>query len=99
MFKDGAVEYTDSNTEIALADIEKMDADMGGTNIIWPLRIATNGVANKFKQARIFMLTDGRVENRQEVIEASKTGKDEIRIHTFGIGAGSDEFMCRKMAE
>lgn len=45
------------------------------------------------------MLTDGRVENRQEVIEASKTGKDEIRIHTFGIGAGSDEFMCRKMAE
>lgn len=45
------------------------------------------------------MLTDGCVNDRDQVIKASKTGKDEIRIHTFGIGAGSDEFMCRQMAE
>jgi uncharacterized protein YegL len=51
------------------------------------------------KQTRIFLLTDGEVSNREKVIAKSQTGKDNIRVYTFGIGSGCDVDMVEKIAK
>ena len=68
---------------------------MGGTEILKPLELAKAQIekGDDLKHVRIFLLTDGEVSNRDEVIAASKTGNDEIRSHTFSIGGGCDKNM------
>jgi hypothetical protein len=51
------------------------------------------------KQTRIFLLTDGCVSNREAVIAKSQTGKDNIRVYTFGIGSGCDVYMVEQAAK
>ena len=53
----------------------------------------------KHVQKRIFLLTDGEVRNRLEVVNQAKFANDSIRIHTFGIGHGCDEQMVIDIAK
>jgi len=45
------------------------------------------------------MLTDGQVDDRESVINKANTKKDNIRVHTFGVGNGCDVDMVRRMAK
>lgn len=72
---------------------------MGGTNILAPLTYSIEKLAANQKETRIFMLTDGQVENRDVVIKKANTKKDNIRVHTFGIGNGCDVDMVKAMAK
>ena len=47
----------------------------------------------KFLHKRIFLLTDGQVDNPSAVISQARALNDNIRIHTFGIGSGCDKKM------
>jgi len=91
--------YDQSTMTNALSHINDMSADMGGTNILAPLSHAIKDLARGHKETRIFMLTDGQVSDRNAVIERSNTQKDNIRIHTFGIGSGCDIDMVQSMAK
>ena len=77
---------------------------MGGTRIVEPLEHAqtmnTLDINNpteeqklsaKSLERRIFLLTDGAVENPNEVIKQAGKVKDQARIHTFGVGDGCDK--------
>ncbi len=88
-------------TNEALRLVDSFRADMGGTEILEPLELAKQQFKNgdNIKHVRIFLLTDGEVQNRNEVIAAAKTGNDEIRIHTFGIGGACDKDMVEQMAK
>jgi hypothetical protein len=44
------------------------------------------------------LLTDGEVINRYTVIDTALTRKENIRIHTFGIGNGCDKGMVQQVA-
>ena len=48
-------------------------------------------------QKRIFMLTDGMVDNKIEVIKRSK-GTNMMKIHAFGIGDGCDKKLVEDVA-
>ena len=72
-----------------------MCADMGGTNILDPLTEAIKNLAPNHKETRIFLLTDGQVEDRVKVIATADTKNDNIRVHTFGIGYGCDRNMVQ----
>ena len=50
-------------------------------------------------QKRIFLLTDGCVNNPDQVIRQASFCKDQIRIHTFGIGSGCDNRMIVQTAK
>ena len=53
----------------------------------------------KISHSRIFLLTDGEVQNRDSCISRAKTGNEEIRLHTFGIGGQCDKEMVINMAK
>ena len=88
-------------TNRALAKVACFKANLGGTEILNPLSIAKELMMKdeKLKHSRIFLLTDGEVKNRDDVMSAAKTGNPEIRIHTFGIGGACDKEMVTKMAQ
>ena len=44
-------------------------------------------------QKRIFLLTDGMVNNPEEVVAQAGICNENIRVHTFGIGDGCDKSM------
>ena len=44
------------------------------------------------------MLTDGEVSNEEQVLAFAKQHRDSVRFFTFGIGAGSSEFLVRGLA-
>lgn len=44
------------------------------------------------------MLTDGMVDNKQQVIEKS-TGTNDMKFYTFGFGDGCDKDLVEKVAK
>nr|MDQ3036823.1 VIT and VWA domain-containing protein [Myxococcota bacterium] len=84
--------------EDATARIAKIDADLGGTEILEPLRAilarpAANGLAR-----RVLLLTDGQVSNEAEVIALAREHAATARVFAFGIGAGASEHLVRGVA-
>ncbi len=46
----------------------------------------------------IFLLTDGEVDNKRQVIYQAQLNSDTTRVHTFGIGNGCDEELIKQTA-
>ena len=80
------------------------EADLGGTEIAMPLSAAiqmasdSDGKALNITQTRIFLLTDGEVDDPNKVIEAVKQRPEHVRVHTFGLGSECDKDMVQKIA-
>ena len=89
--------YNDETRDAAISEIEIFDADFGGTNILEPLKEAQTHFRDN-KHARIFLLTDGQVNNRDAVINQAGEHSDEIRVFTFGLGEGCDEHLVTETA-
>ena len=89
------IKFDQKNVKVAIDQLEKFDADFGGTNILRPIEHAIS--MQWPNQKRIFMLTDGMVDNKLQVIERSK-GTHNLRIHTFGIGDGCDKQLVENVA-
>ena len=63
---------------------------MGGTNILRALKVAFNlKTGSRFK--RIFLLTDGEVDNVGKIVNVVKKNNNKARVHTFGIGNDCDK--------
>ena len=89
------IKFDQKNVKVAIDQLEKFDADFGGTNILKPIEHA---IAMQWpNQKRIFMLTDGMVDNKLQVIERSK-GTNNMKIHAFGIGDGCDKQLVENVA-
>lgn len=86
--------------------LESFEATYGGTEILQPMNKAIellkeDPIARKLglKQSRIFLLTDGEVENREDVINAALHRNEKVSIHTFGIGGQCDKDMVKRIAQ
>jgi Ca-activated chloride channel family protein len=78
----------------AVADI---DADLGGTEILSPLRDVLGGRRGRLPR-RVLLLTDGEVGNEQEVIELATRHADSATIFTLGIGYGASDYLVDGLA-
>ena len=74
-FDQACLPYTEAMKEEALALIEKFTSDHGGTKISEPLQAAQN-MDSCGKKKRIFILTDGRVSEREKVVEQARQHSD-----------------------
>ena len=93
-------EYNDENQTEILERINYFDSDFGGTEILEPLKLCVKLKASMFstRQRRVFLLTDGEVDNKDQIFEYVRNHNEEMRIHTFGIGSGCDKELIKQTA-
>lgn len=76
-----------------------LSANMGGTEILAPLRAILSTKSNPDYPRQIFLLTDGEVSNTQQIIEYASTNAKDTRIFTFGIGVDASPALVSGLAK
>jgi len=90
--------YTEKTLKEAMKQTEKRNADLGGTELLEPLRNILNSKTKEGYSRQIFLLTDGEVSNSRECIELARTQSNSTRIFTFGIGTSVDKHLVTEIA-
>nr|XP_020754858.1 von Willebrand factor A domain-containing protein 5B1 [Odocoileus virginianus texanus]XP_020754859.1 von Willebrand factor A domain-containing protein 5B1 [Odocoileus virginianus texanus] len=78
--------YSEENLAMACDNIQKMRADMGGTNILSPLKWVIRQPALRGYPRLLFLITDGAVNNTGKVLELVRNHAFSTRCYSFGIG-------------
>ncbi|XP_029923273.1 von Willebrand factor A domain-containing protein 5A-like isoform X1 [Myripristis murdjan] len=94
-----SVEYSQKSMEDALKMVEKMKADMGGTEILQPLKQIFSQPCIPRQPRQFFIFTDGEVENTKEVINLVKKNAASHRCFSFGIGEGASSALITGVAK
>lgn len=76
--------------------VSSMEADLGGTEILEPFQEILRRRGKKHFD--LILLTDGEVFNEDEILSLARKNRNHCRIFSFGIGAGSSEFLVRGLA-
>lgn len=97
LFSKGCADYNDESVKKALQYTSKLAADMGGTELLEPLKHALT--ANRTEWPRcVFVITDGQVSNTGELVSSIAQHRSNTRIFSIGIGSAVDRQLCRKLA-
>ncbi|CAI5693962.1 unnamed protein product [Oreochromis niloticus] len=98
-----SVEYSQQTMEEALKTVEQMEANLGGTEILQPLKhiYSQPCIPNQPRQVthQLFVFTDGEVGNTKEVVDLVKKNSDSHRCFSFGIGEGASSALINGMAK
>eukprot|EP00743_Colponemidia_sp_Colp-15_P009931 GILK01010891.1.p1 GENE.GILK01010891.1~~GILK01010891.1.p1 ORF type:complete len:865 (+),score=133.17 GILK01010891.1:88-2682(+) len=96
-----AVRYSDDNVEQAVQAVQGFSADMGGTRIYEPLQSVFKSSLPKGYQRVLFALTDGGVEQTENVIRLVREScsKQGARLFAFGLGSGASTELVNGIAE
>ena len=86
------LEYTVENVTNTIKNIKKLEADLGGTELLEPLKniFNNNNFDNLNLCKNLFILTDGYVFDGEESLKLIKKNLDIFRVHSFGIGDSFD---------
>ena len=77
--------------------LKKIDADLGGTEVLAPLKEIYESRIPEGYRREIILLTDGQIGNESEVMEVVKKGDQGSRLFTVGIGYGPNEYFIRQL--
>ena len=91
--------YTKDIINKTLAEIDTMQADMGGTNMLAPVSSALKAKLDTKYPKNIFILTDGSIGNTDEVVSEIRKFNYLARVHTFGIGSGASRYLVKETAK
>ncbi|XP_042269581.1 von Willebrand factor A domain-containing protein 5A-like isoform X2 [Thunnus maccoyii] len=94
-----SVEYSEKTIEEALKKVEEMDADLGGTEILEPLKHIYSQPCIPSQPRQLFVFTDGEVENTKEVINLVRDNSGSHRCFSFGIGEGASSALINGLAK
>ena len=86
--------------------IDGLKADFGGTNLLLPLKAVFEAQNNEDANSdmknnnnrQVFILTDGEVENRNEVLELIHKHSKKFRVYALGIGKSVDLDLIKGVA-
>ena len=100
VFRPDFVEVEPATLDAARAWVDDL-ATRGGTEIYPALMraIAMTSTPSTCRSRRIVFVTDGAVENEQEVLRAVVAGLGDVRLHTVAIGHAPNAWLLRKMAD
>ncbi|XP_074831844.1 von Willebrand factor A domain-containing protein 5B1 [Carettochelys insculpta] len=90
--------YCEESLAIACESIKKIRADMGGTNILSPLKWIIRQPIHRGHPRLLFLLTDGAVSNTGKVIELLRNHSFSTRCYSFGIGQSACRRLVRGLA-
>ncbi|XP_028275984.1 von Willebrand factor A domain-containing protein 5A-like isoform X2 [Parambassis ranga] len=94
-----SVEYSQQTMEEALKKVEEMDANLGGTEILMPLRHIYSQPCIPNQPRQLFVFTDGEVGNTKEVVDLVKKNSGSHRCFSFGIGEGASSALINGLAK
>ncbi|KAM9241714.1 von Willebrand factor A domain-containing protein 5B1 [Dugong dugon] len=90
--------YNEESLAMACDNIQRMQADMGGTNILSPLKWITRQPVHKGHPRLLFLITDGAVSNTGKVLELVRNHAFSTRCYSFGIGPNVCHRLVRRLA-
>jgi len=93
-----SVRYDESTFVRARNAVERFDADMGGTEILQPLREILAQPQKPRYPRQLFCLTDGEVENTRDILQLIRNQSGSTRVFTFGVGADASKDLVQGMA-
>uniref|UniRef100_A0A3B5QJ71 von Willebrand factor A domain-containing protein 5A-like n=1 Tax=Xiphophorus maculatus TaxID=8083 RepID=A0A3B5QJ71_XIPMA len=94
-----SVEYSEKTMKEALEKVEKMESNLGGTEILRPLNHIYSQACIPKHPRQLFVFTDGEVRNTKEVTDLVKNNADSHRCFSFGIGEGASSALINGMAK
>ncbi|XP_039525508.1 von Willebrand factor A domain-containing protein 5A-like isoform X1 [Pimephales promelas] len=94
-----SVEYSQDTMDQALKRVKEMKADLGGTEILQPLKHIYSQPCNPDHPRQLFIFTDGEVGNTKEVLDLVKHHVHSHRCFSFGIGEGASSALITGMAK
>ncbi|XP_031646992.1 von Willebrand factor A domain-containing protein 5A isoform X1 [Oncorhynchus kisutch] len=94
-----SVEYSQKTMDEALQKVKGMRADLGGTEILQPLKHIYSQPCLPDQPRQLFLFTDGEVGNTKEVLDLVKTNAGSHRCFSFGIGEGASTALISGVAK
>ncbi len=94
----GAEPYTPESAQKALAVVEAMEADLGGTEMLGPLEFAMQRPPVSAARRDIILITDGEISDEEAVIGLAERKRERNRVFTVAIGYGPNEYFVRQVA-
>ena len=74
-----SVPYTQENLDKAVGHVERLQADLGGTELYPPLEYIFKQQLNPHLTRQVFVLTDGSVSNTEQVIQLVRKNANKSR--------------------
>ncbi|XP_066486197.1 von Willebrand factor A domain-containing protein 5A-like [Tiliqua scincoides] len=93
-----SVEYTQQTVSESLQKVKQLDANMGGTEILLPLKAIYSQPCCEGHPRQLLVFTDGEVENTNDVISEVKSHSSSHRCFSFGIGEGASTALIKGIA-
>ena len=91
-------EYTKENIKKSIKLIDKLNEDLGGTNIYDPLKNIYSCFEDYDKinlSKNILLLTDGVIENKNITIDLIEENNSKFKVYSIGIGNSFDEDLIK----
>ncbi|XP_009323581.1 PREDICTED: von Willebrand factor A domain-containing protein 5B1 [Pygoscelis adeliae] len=90
--------YCEESLAMACESIKRIRADMGGTNILSPLKWVIRQPIHRGHPRLLFLLTDGAISNTGKVLELLRNHSCSTRCYSFGIGPNACRRLVRGLA-
>jgi len=90
--------FSQETLTAALAYLKAVDANLGGTELLAPMRALLETQASQERAGTLLLITDGQLSNESEVVALCERHRAHARVFTFGVGAGVSETLVREMA-
>uniref|UniRef100_A0A6J0UQQ6 von Willebrand factor A domain-containing protein 5A-like n=1 Tax=Pogona vitticeps TaxID=103695 RepID=A0A6J0UQQ6_9SAUR len=93
-----SVEYTQETMSDSLQRVKELEADLGGTEILQPLKAIYSEPCHEGHPRQLFVFTDGEVSNTDKVIAEVQHHSSSHRCFSFGIGEGASTALIKGIA-
>lgn len=93
-----AVRYDADSLKQALAYLDHVDADLGGTEVLPPLAHLLGMKVAEGSRREVVLMTDGEVGNEAAVMKLIEGNRGTTRFFAVGIGAGPNQHLIKGLA-
>uniref|UniRef100_A0A8C5WZ30 von Willebrand factor A domain-containing protein 5A-like n=1 Tax=Laticauda laticaudata TaxID=8630 RepID=A0A8C5WZ30_LATLA len=93
-----SVKYTQQTMDTSVQRVKELHCDLGGTEIVKPLKVIYSQPCFEGHPRQIFVFTDGEVSNTNEVIAEVRHNSHFHRCFSFGIGEGASTSLVKGIA-
>ncbi|CAF4005964.1 unnamed protein product [Rotaria sp. Silwood1] len=98
LFNEITAVYNETNAQQAEQLIKQMQADLGGTELLRPLKWIEEHSPGQGRARQIFLLTDGEISNVTEVLDLCRSMATSTRIFSFGLGQSPSRSLVKGLA-